>query len=119
AVVVAVRIVPVARGDDEVVPVRVLRQQVGDAAGHGRTAIDAQRTALGEVVLDVDDEESTAGGHSAASAVVSSGIRSTGKCRARRSVIAARKRATSSGSASAVAASWPTYAKCRGVAAVR
>jgi hypothetical protein len=55
--VVVVCVVPVTRTDDEVVLVRVAGEERGDALRDGGAAGHRERALLGEVVLDVDDEQ--------------------------------------------------------------
>ena len=55
--VVVISGVPIARRDDELVVAASRRQQLGDACGDVRSPFDSERTALGEVVLHVDDEQ--------------------------------------------------------------
>ncbi len=61
----AVRLVPVPRGRDQRVGLRVLAEVRADPGGHVAAALDAERAALDEVVLDVDDDQRTDcwGGH--------------------------------------------------------
>ena len=51
------RCVPVPRRDDQCIPVGLLREEAGDGACDGGAAVDGQRAALAEVVLDVDDDQ--------------------------------------------------------------
>jgi hypothetical protein len=51
--------VPVLGGDEELVLVRVLRDEIGDPLGNGIAAFDAQGTAFAEGGLNVDDDQGT------------------------------------------------------------
>ena len=56
-VVVGIRVVPVARGDDDGIVPRVRGEMRRDARGDRVSPGDAERTSLGEVVLHVDDDQ--------------------------------------------------------------
>ena len=55
--VVALRIVPVARCDDQPVVGGAAREIAGEGRGDRVSAVDSECTALGEIVLNVDDEQ--------------------------------------------------------------